>query len=91
MLIERDGSRLSLTLDRPHRHNAITMKLRDELHGALTIVLVDDSIREVVVSGNGPSFCSGGDLGEFGRRPDPVTAHVTRLARSPAALDRTAP
>ena len=86
VLIERDGSRLSLTLDRPHRHNAITMKLRDELHGALTIALVDDSIREVVVSGNGPSFCSGGDLGEFGRRPDPVTAHVTRLARSPAAL-----
>ena len=36
--------------------------------------------------GNGPSFCSGGDLDEFGTRPDPATAHVTRLARSPARL-----
>ena len=86
VLIDRDGDRLSLTLDRPHRHNAISMRLRDELHAALTIAVVDDSIREVVVGGNGPSFCSGGDLGEFGSRPDPVTAHVTRLARSPAAL-----
>ena len=67
------------------------MKLRDELYAALTIAIVDDSIREVVVDGNGPSFCSGGDLGEFGSRPDPVTAHVTRLARSPAGADRTAP
>jgi enoyl-CoA hydratase/carnithine racemase len=86
VLIDRDGDRLLLTLDRPHRHNAISMRLRDELHGALTVALVDDSIRAVVIRGNGPSFCSGGDLGEFGRRPDPVTAHVTRLARSPAAL-----
>ena len=86
VLIDRDGDRLLLTLDRPHRHNAISMKLRDELYAALSIAIVDDSIREVVVDGNGPSFCSGGDLGEFGSRPDPVTAHVTRLARSPAAL-----
>ena len=86
VLIDRDGDRLSLTLDRPHRHNAISMRLRDELHAALMIAVVDDSIREVVIGGNGPSFCSGGDLGEFGSRPDPVTAHVTRLARSPAAL-----
>ena len=86
VLVEREGDRLLLTLDRPHRHNAISMKLRDELYAALTIAVVDGSIREVVVDGNGPSFCSGGDLGEFGNRPDPVTAHVTRLGRSPAAL-----
>src|SRR5262249_51711819 len=36
--------------------------------------------------GNGPSFCSGGDLDEFGTRPDPATAHRTRLTRSPARL-----
>ena len=82
----RDGDRLRLTLDRPHRHNAISTRLRDELHAALMIALVDDSVTEVVVEGNGPSFCSGGDLGEFGSRPDPATAHVTRLARSPARM-----
>ena len=35
VLIDRDGDRLLLTLDRPHRHNAISMKLRDELYAAL--------------------------------------------------------
>jgi enoyl-CoA hydratase/carnithine racemase len=39
-----------------------------------------------VLNGNGPSFSAGGDLDEFGTRPDPATAHITRLARSPARL-----
>ncbi len=86
VVVVRDGSRLHVTLDRPHRHNAVTTRLRDELHEALTIAVVDDSVDAVVLDGSGPSFCSGGDLGEFGSRPDPVTAHLTRLLRSPAAL-----
>src|SRR3712207_7902241 len=28
------------------------------------------------------SFCSGGDLDEFGTLPDPATAHLVRVARS---------
>jgi enoyl-CoA hydratase/carnithine racemase len=36
----------------------------------------------VVVRGDGPAFCSGGDLDEFGTAPDPVTAHAVRLDRS---------
>ncbi len=60
--------------------------MRDELWAALSLACVDDSIRHVLLRGNGDSFCSGGDLGEFGQRPDPATAHVTRLARSPARL-----
>ncbi len=66
--------------------NAINAQLRDELWAALSLACVDDSIRHVLLRGNGDSFCSGGDLGEFGQRPDPATAHVTRLARSPARL-----
>jgi len=82
--VERDGDCLTITLDRPDRHNAITTRLRDELCEALAIAVADDSIREVRLRGNGPSFCSGGDLAEFGSRVDPATAHVTRLAQSPA-------
>jgi hypothetical protein len=83
VLVDRHGSSLVITLDRPGRHNAITAQLRDDLHQALAIALVDDSVETVVLRGNGPSFCSGGDLDEFGTRPDPATAHMTRLARSP--------
>jgi len=62
------------------------MRLRDELVQALSVAVLDASISNVVLRGNGPSFCSGGDLDEFGTRPDPATAHLTRLARSPARL-----
>jgi enoyl-CoA hydratase/carnithine racemase len=86
VLIERDDDVVVITLDRAHRHNAISTRLRDELVGALAVPLCDPSIRSVLLRGNGPSFCSGGDLGEFGSRPDPATAHITRLARSPARL-----
>jgi len=86
VVVERAGDTLVVTLDRPQRHNAISSRLRDELAAALSIAVTDESIARVVLRGNGPSFSSGGDLDEFGTRPDPATAHVTRLARSPARL-----
>jgi enoyl-CoA hydratase/carnithine racemase len=86
VLIDRDDDVVVITLDRPHRHNAISTRLRDELAAALAVPLSDPSVRSVLLRGNGPSFCSGGDLNEFGSRPDPATAHVTRLARSPARM-----
>lgn len=89
VVVDRRDNRLEITLDRPHRHNSITAQVRDELHLALAVGLLDDSIDEILLCGNGPSFCSGGDLREFGSRPDPATAHMTRLARSPArSIDR---
>jgi enoyl-CoA hydratase/carnithine racemase len=84
--LERRDNEVIVTLDRPHRHNAITAQTRDELAEALALVAIDGSVRSLVLRGSGPSFCSGGDLGEFGRRPDPATAHRARLARSPARL-----
>ena len=86
VITRRSGAELRIVLNRPHRHNAITAQLRDDVCESLTLAIVDDSIEHVVLSGAGPSFCSGGDLTEFGSRPDPVTAHTIRLARSPARL-----
>ena len=86
VMIDRIGSQLVLTLDRPRRHNAISTRMRNELCDALVLPLIDDSISSVVLRGNGPSFCSGGDLDEFGSRADPATAHMVRLARSPGRL-----
>ncbi|CAN5588006.1 hypothetical protein BH10ACT2_BH10ACT2_15880 [soil metagenome] len=82
--VERDNDTLTITLNRPQRHNAITSRLRDDLCEALAVAVTDDSIAEVVLRGNGRSFCSGGDLAEFGSRLDPATAHISRLAQSPA-------
>lgn len=86
VLATREDDVLHITLNRPQRHNAFGRDLRDGLCEMLALAVSDDSISSVVLSGNGPSFCSGGDLGEFGTFGDPAGAHSTRLARSAARL-----
>jgi enoyl-CoA hydratase/carnithine racemase len=56
--------------------------MRDDLLDALALAVGDPSVTEVELAGDGASFCSGGDLDEFGTRPDPATAHLVRLSRS---------
>ena len=56
--------------------------MRDHLVAALEVAAADPSVTTVILRGNGESFCSGGDLDEFGSRPDPVTAHLVRLQRN---------
>jgi enoyl-CoA hydratase/carnithine racemase len=84
--LERRDDALHITLDRPSRHNAFSRRLRDELTDALHLAAADPSVRRVVLAGAGPSFCSGGDLDEFGTFPDPATAHLIRLTRSAARV-----
>jgi hypothetical protein len=85
VLVERAGRELRVTLSRPARRNAVDWRMRDALAGALAIAAADPGL-QVVLRGAGPDFCAGGDLDEFGSRPDPAAAHLIRLTRSPAAL-----
>ncbi|MBK7949009.1 MAG: enoyl-CoA hydratase/isomerase family protein [Deltaproteobacteria bacterium] len=85
-LLVRDENRLELRLNRPARHNAFSRSLRDALCEGLGLALADPTIEAVVLRGEGESFCSGGDLDEFGSFPDPATAHAVRTTRSPALL-----
>ena len=82
VIVARHGDDLEITLNRPERHNAFGRAVRDGLIDALEIAALDDSVREVTLVGAGRSFCSGGDLDEFGTATDPASAHLTRLARS---------
>jgi enoyl-CoA hydratase/carnithine racemase len=83
--VERVGDELRVTLCRPAVHNALNTRMRDELYDALLVAVSDPTIH-VLLSGDGPSFSSGGDLDEFGSCPDPATAHVIRLRRSVGRL-----
>ena len=80
--LRRDGEVLYVTLDRPAVRNAYDAAMRDQLLDALAVAQAEEGLR-VVLEGAGPAFCSGGDLDEFGTRPDPATAHLVRLGRSP--------
>jgi len=78
--VEHDGPVTVVTLTRPTRHNAVDARLRDELCAALGAAAAQPG--PVVLRGDGPSFCSGGDLDTFGSFPDPAAAHLVRLGRS---------
>jgi enoyl-CoA hydratase/carnithine racemase len=82
VLLERVGGRLDVVLNRPDVHNALDAAMRDALIDALELVGADPAITEVHVRGAGPSFCSGGDLTEFGVARDAGAAHLLRLDRS---------
>ncbi|MGW3285914.1 enoyl-CoA hydratase/isomerase family protein [Streptomyces sp. NPDC001002] len=84
--VDRDGDRLSILLDRPQRRNAFSFRMREELYAALEVALLDDTVKEVEVTGAGPVFCSGGDLAEFGTARDLVAAYLVRLDRAPWRL-----
>jgi enoyl-CoA hydratase/carnithine racemase len=73
VLSERDPAGvLTLTLHRPERHNAWTYDLEMALHDALEGAATDDTVRAVVLTGAGRSFCPGLDAQELDRvsRPD---------------------
>ena len=83
--ISRSPGEIAITLARPARRNAVDWRMRDDLVSALEMAL-DEPDRRVVLGGSGPDFSAGGDLDEFGSRPDPARAHLIRLTRSPALL-----
>ena len=80
--IERLGDVLHISLARADARNALDTAMRDQLVEAFDLARLDDSIVEVHLRGEGPSFCAGGDLDEFGERPDPATAHLVRMMQS---------
>ncbi|MGP4055130.1 enoyl-CoA hydratase/isomerase family protein [Mycobacterium sp. 4D054] len=86
VVAQRDGNLLTIRFNRPQRHNAFSTDARAALLDALEVARLDPSVDEVVLAGNGPSFCSGGDLAEFGSFTDPASAHVARTRHSPALV-----
>jgi enoyl-CoA hydratase/carnithine racemase len=86
VVTERDAGSMRITLNRPARRNAYSRELRDALVEALLVPVLDQTVTRVVIAGAGPSFCSGGDLDEFGTTPDTATAHFIRTSGGAAGL-----
>ncbi len=65
ILYERRDSLAHLTINRPEKHNAISLATLDELQEAVRIVESDDSIKVLSITGaGGRAFASGSDLSE---------------------------
>jgi methylglutaconyl-CoA hydratase len=52
----------TVTLNRPDVHNAMNETLMNELTRCFHQLSTDDSIRVIILTGNGKSFCAGADL-----------------------------
>jgi enoyl-CoA hydratase/carnithine racemase len=52
----------TITLNRPHRLNAFTHEMGDEIIAAFDASDADDNVRAVIITGEGRGFCAGADL-----------------------------
>jgi methylglutaconyl-CoA hydratase len=57
-----DAGIAHITLNRPERHNAFDEGLIAELTTAFNVFGIDPTVRAIVLSGEGKSFCAGADL-----------------------------
>jgi methylglutaconyl-CoA hydratase len=60
-----DYGNATVTLNRPEVHNAFDPDMVSALTTTLARIAADDSIRAVVISGAGKSFCAGADIGHM--------------------------
>ena len=61
-----------LTLSHLERRNALNIELSEKLADAVRAAAADDGVGAIVVTGDGPAFCAGGDLSELATA-DPAT------------------
>lgn len=75
--IEIEDAIATLTLDRPHAKNALSLALQRDLSEAFAQLDADESVRVVILTGAGDAFCAGIDLKEFGTLADRPEARET--------------
>jgi len=68
--VSQDGATRTLTLSYPERRNAIGPLMTNELLYALEAARGDASVRAIVLTGEGQSFCAGGDFSQMSGGPD---------------------
>ena len=95
---QKDGPMALVTIDRPEKHNAISLDTLRELRAATTAAAQDDDVKVITITGaGGRAFASGSDLSEvlhrdFAKALEPIVQGLAdQLERTPkptiAAID----
>ena len=79
--LERDEGVAVLTLNRPATLNAWNQKMRDEMREAVRGLVADDSLRVLVVTGEGTAFSAGEDVRGMQGLAELGTRGFRRVAR----------
>lgn len=84
LVLEADGSALTIWLDRPEAKNALSTGMIEELHAVLDAVRDDRAVRTLILRGRGGVFCAGADLKGFAsdQGGEPEAAEVARNNRA---------
>jgi 2-oxoglutaroyl-CoA hydrolase len=85
--VDRDEERqlATITLDVPDKLNRVSMRARDQLARVFDELGSDESVRAIVLTGEGRAFTAGGDIAGF-LQAEPET--LSRLAWNVAAPER---
>lgn len=86
--LERSGPVATVTMARPEVHNAFNEALIAELHAGFSELATDDSVRVVVLAGEGKSFSVGADLNWMKRMSEESEAANRTDAERLAAMLR---
>jgi enoyl-CoA hydratase len=66
VLVEKRDRVAVVTLNDPDRRNSLTGPMVDEIVETFDALEADDGVGAVVITGAGPGFCAGADLGNLG-------------------------
>ena len=90
VLLSLEGGVARLRLNRPQQSNGISIALLEALHHAVMACHEDPRVRAVLLTGEGPNFCAGGDVKEFAGKgeglPDFLRKATSYLQISAAGL-----
>ncbi len=82
VVVKRDKEIAVVSLNRPAFFNAFDLDTISAFSSMLLTLAVDDSVRGVVISGEGKAFCAGGDVKWMVEQPEGPARGIHKLAAS---------
>ena len=79
LIFEKSKGIATITLNRPEAANGINMLLAEELMDAAIRCEDDNTIRAIIITGNGKMFSAGGDLKSFAAFGDEIAIKLKEL------------
>lgn len=86
--LDIDSGLATITLDRPDKRNALSAELIADLEGVLELVSGDESVRVMMLRGEGKSFCAGMDLQGVLDDAEKMAGMLHGLSRAMRAIRR---
>ena len=69
VLVQKEGSLLILTINRPDSNNRINRETGNEMIDVITKANDDSEVKVIIITGTGEYFCGGGDIDNYPQGP----------------------